>query len=341
MLTPMQVQYLVGLCCHRHDPNAVDVTVGDMVYDDAANEERDVDVTVTIRESDGTLSAFKATEVKREGRPLDVANVEQLCVKLKDMPSLTHRAIVSTSGFTDTAISKARAHGVVLYTLKPWTRPMSEQFPAFADFGASPERLMAEFQSTLLYWDNWTFQLVAPKGPSRFTLNDDASLLSGEGAHHNKYSVWKDFADALLLRSSDILFLLEPAVSVRRRFPLWARIEGADFSSTPAWPHTHTLDVREDQVFLEFESGLVLLETVTISGHLQWRRRSRTPEFFIIESVPDGQAFAAAVIASYGTDDGRMFVMTIPPSTREVGLHELQLLEKHKNAIRRLKIPVT
>ena len=31
MLTPMLVQYVVGLCCLRHDPDAVDVTVGDMV----------------------------------------------------------------------------------------------------------------------------------------------------------------------------------------------------------------------------------------------------------------------------------------------------------------------
>ncbi len=52
-------------------------------------------VTVTLREEDGTLSAFKAYEVKREGEPLDVATVEQLCVKLQDMPAVSHRAIVS------------------------------------------------------------------------------------------------------------------------------------------------------------------------------------------------------------------------------------------------------
>ena len=61
-LTPMTVQYLVALCCLRHDPDAVDVTVGDMVMDEAAEKERDVDVTVTITDDSGQISAFEAAE---------------------------------------------------------------------------------------------------------------------------------------------------------------------------------------------------------------------------------------------------------------------------------------
>ena len=76
MLTPMLVQYLVALCCLRRNPEAVDVTIGDLVLDIAANKTRDVDVTVTLHEDDGTVRAFKAYEVKREGEPLDVAKVE-------------------------------------------------------------------------------------------------------------------------------------------------------------------------------------------------------------------------------------------------------------------------
>jgi hypothetical protein len=99
-LSPMLVQYLVGLCCLKWDPDAVDVTISDMVLDPAAGKERDVDVTVTITESGSVTHAFKAYEVKHESAPLDVADVEQLCMKLLDMPSVTHRAIVSASGFT-------------------------------------------------------------------------------------------------------------------------------------------------------------------------------------------------------------------------------------------------
>ena len=136
-LSPMLVQYLVGLCCLKWDPNAVDVVIGDMVLDSAAGKLRDVDVTVTISEGGNVTHAFKAYEVKHEGAPLDVTIVEQLCLKLLDMPSVTHRAIVSASGFTSGAQSKAARHGVTLYGLRPWTRPLQEQFPALTMRGTA------------------------------------------------------------------------------------------------------------------------------------------------------------------------------------------------------------
>src|SRR6516165_9075930 len=89
MLTPMLVQYLVGLCCLRRNPTAVDITIGDMVLDESAEKERDVDITVTLEEAPGAIRVFKAYEVKKEKTPLDVAEVEQLCMKLHDMPSVT------------------------------------------------------------------------------------------------------------------------------------------------------------------------------------------------------------------------------------------------------------
>jgi hypothetical protein len=57
-LSPMLVQYLVGLCCLKWDPEAVDMTIGDMVYDAGAEKERDVDVTVTVSEGGAPSYAF-------------------------------------------------------------------------------------------------------------------------------------------------------------------------------------------------------------------------------------------------------------------------------------------
>ena len=71
MLTPMMVQYLVGLCCLRHDPDAVEITLGDMVYDHVAEKDRDVDITITFKDGN-EITAFKAAEVKKESQPLDV-----------------------------------------------------------------------------------------------------------------------------------------------------------------------------------------------------------------------------------------------------------------------------
>ena len=97
MLTHMLVQYVVGLCCQRTNPDAVQVELGDLVLDDASGKKRDVDVTVIVRDETGGW-AFKAFEVKDEKSPLDVTVVEQLCGKLNDMSSVTHRAIVSKLG---------------------------------------------------------------------------------------------------------------------------------------------------------------------------------------------------------------------------------------------------
>lgn len=49
MLTPMVVQYLVGLCCLKANPESVDVIIGDLVDDVVAEKARDVDITVTIK----------------------------------------------------------------------------------------------------------------------------------------------------------------------------------------------------------------------------------------------------------------------------------------------------
>lgn len=68
MLTPMMVQYLVGLCCLRHDPDAVEITLGDMVYDHVAEKDRDVDITITFKDGN-EITAFKAAEVKKNLNP--------------------------------------------------------------------------------------------------------------------------------------------------------------------------------------------------------------------------------------------------------------------------------
>jgi len=334
----MLVQYLVALCCLRHDPDAVDVTVGDLVLDAAAKKRRDVDITVTLTETDGTVRAFKAYEVKREGEPLDVTTVEQLCIKLHDMPAVTHRAVVSASNFTDGAIAKAAAHGVELFVLKPWTEPIAKQFPDFPNAG-SPEEFFCPFESSLLYWIDFRFNLLVPDGPTSFNCDDSTPLFTSKGRGHKKFANMKKFFDAILYRSTEILFPLEPAQYILRTFPFASTPNIENFEAGPAWPHTHTIAVKEDKVFLKFGEKLAVIDSVTISGKLQWRRRKRVPEFYILESIPAGKVFAGAAIADVGNNDGRMLAVTFPPYSRSLGFHQFQLTEKQRKIIRGLKIP--
>lgn len=336
MLTPMIVQYLVGLCCLRHDPEAIDVTIGDMVMDEAAGKERDVDVTVTVTDATGEISAFKASEVKHEGKPLDVTAVEQLILKLSDMPKVTHKAIFSTSGYTDGACSKAKKHGVDLYTMLPWDRPISQDFPDFPGVG-TPGELLSHFQSSLLYWAEWSVHFIASAGPASFSFTDNTPVLTSEGKAHPKYSTMLECRNDILMRSTGILCMQSPASTILNTFPFSMREEG--YFASPAWPHTHTLDLAGDAAYLRLDDPKPFqLDSVTISGQLQWRKRVITPAFNIFERVEDKAIFAGAAIADYGVDDGRMFAMIFPDKGREIGIHRFQIPEKQRNMIRELKI---
>jgi hypothetical protein len=121
MLTPSDIQILVGLLTLVTNLDDVEIIVGDLVYDDKAAKDRDVDVTITCKDANGVVSAFKGIEVKKHKKPLDVAHVEQLCIKFNDMHDISHKAIVSASGYTKPARKKAEAHGVILYNLVPWS----------------------------------------------------------------------------------------------------------------------------------------------------------------------------------------------------------------------------
>lgn len=338
MLTPMVVQYLVGLCSLRHDTDAIDVTLGDMVMDVAAGKERDVDVTVTIRAESGELSAFKAAEVKHEGKALDVVAIEQLCLKLADMPKVTHKAIFSTSGYTDGARSKASAHNVDLYTFLPWDRPIEDDFPDLLGV-KTPSEFLAHFESSLLYWVDFHIYLVPPEGPTSFTYEGTSPISTQDGKPHAEFSTMRQYQDEILMRSTGILCTQEPAATILRTFPYGLKAEGNDYFAGPPWPHTHTLDLDRDQAFLRIDEDRPFqVRSATISGYLQWRHRKREPKFYILERVADKEIFAGAAIADYGVDDGRMFAMIFPDKGRTLGIHRFQLSEKQRNMIHKLKL---
>lgn len=331
----MLVQYLVALCCLKSHPEAVDVTIGDMVLDPAAGKQRDVDITVTISDAGCITHAFKAYEVKHEGCPLDVALVEQLCLKLLDMPSVTHRAIVSTSGFTSSALTKAARHGVSLYSLRPWTRPLQEQFPALTMQGTAQECF--PMSQLLLFWVNSRCIITAREAKGPFSVELADSLRDAFGNTHSKYRRWSDYQHELLLRSTELLFTLKPAVTIRQTFPVPYTVSDGSPPAGPPWPHTHTMDVRSDDVHVETGKGLCRIDDITISGFLQHRRPPNKPLYYVMDEIPSGEAFAGALIAKENRE-GHMTALVFSPMTREIGVHFVRLAEKHLNLIRDLTL---
>ena len=337
MLTPMTTQYLVGLCCLQHNPDAIDITLGDLIYDTAAGKERDVDVTVTIEDANGNIEAFKAVEVKAESKPLDVAIIEQLCLKLSDMPRVTQKSIFSRSGFTDGAISKAKAHSVDLYTIMPWDTPIGEDLLDFEGIGA-PGEFLSSTESDLLYWVNYNVSIVIRKATKPIVFQNNTPILTRTGKRHDTFFDIQKFIDTILMRSTGILCMQEPATTILRTFPYTLYLPDADYLAGPAWPHTHTIDVTSDEAYIELENDVFRIDEVTIAGNLQWRQRKLDPEFFILKNVYTKKIFAGAAIADYGANDGRMFAMVFPETGRTLGIHQICIPEKQKNMLRNLKI---
>ncbi len=120
MLTPNDIHYIVGILCKLTTPDNVSIVLGDMVYDQASEKDRDIDITISYKNDLNEEVSFIGLEVKDEKRPLGSPEVEQLCIKFKDMHSVIRGGIVSASGYSEPAIRKAKYHGIDLYEFKDW-----------------------------------------------------------------------------------------------------------------------------------------------------------------------------------------------------------------------------
>jgi len=330
-LSPMLVQYLVGICAARWHAGAVDVTLGDLVPDEASETERDVDVTVTVDTDEG-LYAFKGYEVKHWGTALSQDDIDALRGKFDDMPSVTHRAIVSSAGYSDAAIKKAKKHDIDLYQFKPWDRPVAEQFPFMSDWKGTPDHhIHGNF--ILLYWvsaSTW-----AGTDSPEVTFAAEQKLFDNNGKEHPEFPTYKAYADALLLRSCDALAVLKPIKDMA--MPLVEALFDKRDAIEPQWHWGHTLDTIGDAVYFKIPDDTILyqIKTFTIYGMLSWKR---TPVIYsVLEKVPTGEAFAGTLIGPSSVE-GRMSVIIIPANQRSLSLNEVKLEQKHLNSIRDLKI---
>lgn len=334
MLTPMMIQYLVGLCCLRHNPDAIDITLGDRVYDCAAEKARDVDITVTLRNEEGMKEIFKAVEVKAESKAIDVETVEQLCLKLSDMERVTHKSIFSTSGYTDGARSKAKAHSVDLYTLSPWTMPIEDDFKDFAGVGR-PSDFLTAVDSYLLHWMDETLFVVVPDGPESFEYSENTPVYSSLGKRHEKFLTMGEFKKEMVEKSGTILYTQPAAVEMLGN-DLSAQNSGS-FIGKP-WPFTHQMPVKQENAYLKFEKKLCQINSVVIQGQLRWEIEKLNPQFYILKNIETNEIFAGAAIAAYGKDNGRMFAMVFPDKGRNLGIHQVVIPQKQRSMLRMLKI---
>ena len=153
------------------------------------------------------------------------------------MPSVTHPAIVSTSGFTGPAIKKAKHHGVDLYAIDEWTKPLEEQFPHLAPMKGSPAEHIRGVNFQLVWADAQFWLNIAGPG---FKIRSDSELFDADREIHALYGDFRTYMDAMMVRSTALLWGLPPIQGLV--MPLVnARFSLAQMPEEPQWPYdAHT-----------------------------------------------------------------------------------------------------
>jgi len=327
----MLVQHLVGLCHLRHGPGAIEIIVPDLSSD--ADESRDGDALVRLNGNDGAVHAFKAYGARHESAPLDVGAVDQLCMELSGVTGVTHRAIVSGSGYGEAAFARAHELDTSLLVLRQLTKGAAENHTKVIPAGLNLNYL----HMNLLYWCDAQLTFHAPAADKLLQYQYADAVFSGTGEPHKQHATWGNFLDATLYRSTGLLSQLEPAQTAMRAFTP-EPLADTEYEVGPAWPHTHTLDVSADQVFLRAGEVFALTETITISGSLRWQRRREPFDYYVLQHAEREDLFADAAVADWGTSDGRMAALAFASGTNaEYRSSTIRLHERHQNAILRLR----
>jgi hypothetical protein len=337
MLTPMQVQYLVGLCCLRRNPEAVDVTLGAWIHDDSIQEDRDVDVTVTVTSDDGRREAVAGFEVKKEAKPLDVTHIEQLAAKMGDMPSLTQRSIVSASGYYSNCLGKANKHGIVLYELAPWESPVRQSFPNSHLDGTPANSLL--FSESQLVWLDGVSVKINPSDTHRelwVGLSDQQSILDAEGKMLGTYD---DLVRRMLGQATMQLAKspqVEAAYLVPRTMPPNEQPEGP--VGQPVRVNNLLLTIGEP-IFVSIEGKPTRIQDVLVSGDVQWMQVRQKGTFHVMRRHDDRAiVYAGAAVCEVPNREGELMASLLSPADNQMAIHLIRLSEKHKHMIRELKL---
>jgi hypothetical protein len=317
MLSATDVHYLVGLLTSVSTPESVEITLGDLVHDISTGTRRDVDVTVTYKDAEGSVSVFKGIEVKKHLRPLDVTHVEQLCAKLNDMPSICHKAIVSASGYRQPAIKKAEAHGVDLFSLIAWDNPME----GFEHVCLPPEFFMKE--RSLIWVDEPHIEFnpnedIPDELRKQFTNRSRISNADGEPD-----GTCKTVHDLGQMVSQNVLNAITDQEAVKSMAP------GSEMN-------VKYLSHRIGNFCVELEGSKLALHTALIQGNVKWTERSMPPEFKVLTKEGELVPHVGCAIAEFS--DGSLRGITVSQVDRPVKFINIPLSERNREKIRLLRL---
>jgi hypothetical protein len=276
MLTPTDVHYLVGLLTLSAEPDGVEIELGSMVMDMASEEVRDVDVTVTARNLDHSILGVAGVEVKAHARPLDSTHVEQLACKLKDMPSLTRRAIVSASGYFGPAIRKAEKHGIDLLLLKDWDQ-RSDTFPHFR----------SEFVPFVVSGLEWVDNVNVHVNPRNRVAEADRAFIQANPL------IWQ--TDETPLPNSPDFNTFLRLMQRQAAAQLMERWKPAVIDENEIKKTRVAVQIT-DQPFVKIAGRRIVIEELVFEGKIRWRQEQRETKYKVLQRVGDKESLAGCCV---------------------------------------------
>ncbi len=265
-----------------------------MVVDAVADEDRDVDITVRSLSEDGATSIFEGIEVKHHKRPLDVIYVEQLCAKLRDMPEIVVRGIVSGSGYTEPATRKADHNGVTLYSLCDWTAPMELAGVTLSDEFKFHERTY-----------QWT------RGP-HVTLDPNLRLSESIAEQLVPDTPVFDRNGAPLIHTPTCRGLCD---SLASRTTARAKEQGQPLDMRVGETRSVTFNITvEDEPYVTVGGTRIILTQARVTGEIAYVEKVITPMFKVLVRHEDQQAFVGCAV--FEMSMGNLGGISVDPSRR-------------------------
>lgn len=303
MLTPNEVHLLVGILAMASSDQDVQLELGSQLTDQASGTTRDVDITLRYLTPDGPR-LISGIEVKAHSRPLDIEHVEQLVIKLKDV-GLSHAAIVSASGYTSGAVTKARAHGIRLFSLVPWCAELARR--------DNPLRGDRAFLLSDIHWS---------EGPHSHVELDTTDILPS-GINPAALEVW--------IETTEGSFVRRPIEVVTRQAAKFAADQAEKSFPPKTAPGNHEVQIAtpvtlRNQVRVITPLRTYPLKFVGITGRL-------------CESISDGRETLRFLVnhddrtleascCAMAMSDGTINVLAFDQRTRAVTLHTLSVADR-------------
>jgi len=317
VLSPTDVHYLVGLLTKISSPESVDIILGDMVHDNIADKDRDIDITVTYKGANGLISAFNGIEVKKHSRPLDVTHIEQLAAKLNDMPDISHRSVVSASGYTGSARKKAKAHGVDLFKLIPWNNTME----GFEHIRFPPDFFIKEKALT------WAGRPLITFNPSEYIPDKIRNQITKNSHVGNVMADENNSCKTVQQLSNNITSNIFRTLKDR---------EDLNSLTPGAEKQVKYLLKGIDGIYVDLKDCRLYLKQALLQGKVKLNERSISPEFKILVKEGELKPYVGCAIAELS--QGNLVGFTVSQVDRSLKLINIPLSDRNRKKIKLLKL---